>query len=326
MNRASNGVDGDPSTIVQADQSYPDSNWFVVDLINAYHVEYISLHTNPNCVGGCGNGYHICDTSPFSNLPADHTFTVPCGGYTEFYRFVIIQRDHSIEEMLSDKQLQFAELEVYANDILLRYSNVALNQPAYMSTEDLVHSPSLCVDGDKTTFCLLSPETPIYENWFAVDLIQKFKVVYVVLYSRSGCCYDTMDNFLVGLTNYFDPKVNKTIRDNYEFCGQYPKTVSADFQPMRVDCININIYSRFVIIQQEAAKAGPASPMTFAELENGEHCMCGTPPEPGKTYVSCGCSSISWCSSHYAVFSGITSSGYKGCHQDFLRILVYMTI
>jgi len=58
-----------------------------------------------------------------------------------------------------------------------------------------------------------------------------------------------MDNFIVGLTNYFDSKVNTTIRGNYELCGRGPSTALQGPQPMRVDCKKKNIFSRYVIIQ-----------------------------------------------------------------------------
>ncbi|ESN96103.1 hypothetical protein HELRODRAFT_163132 [Helobdella robusta] len=105
--------------------------------------------------------------------------------------------------------------------------------------------------------------------WFIVDLVNAYQVKSIKL--RTGTCataddFNNMDNFVVGLTNYFDPSVNtSSIRGNYDLCNQYPSTVGGDGLDLTVDCLDGNKFSRFVIIQVAESKG--TIWLHFAELD-----------------------------------------------------------
>ena len=76
-----------------------------------------------------------------------------------------------------------------------------------------------------------------------------------------------MNNFAVGLSNNFDRKVNRSIRGNYDLCGQWPSIALEQPKPMRVNCINVNTFSRYVIIQQSLEIEKTDKNLAFSELE-----------------------------------------------------------
>lgn len=69
-----------------------------------------------------------------------------------------------------------------------------------------------------------------------------------------------MDNFIVGLSNNFDPQINKTLKLDYKRCGQHNGSLNLT---ATVRCQDKELYSRYVIIQQDVGK----SYLTIPELE-----------------------------------------------------------
>ncbi|ESN96107.1 hypothetical protein HELRODRAFT_163135 [Helobdella robusta] len=269
-------VDGNLTNLAHTTNTLRYSEWFVVDLINAYQVQYITLYNRKNCSRDCLNtsirgNYDLCGIGPdLKYAVAFQPFNVTCNNRNKFSRFVIIQQSLQIEQAYntSDRYVHFSELEVYADDTILQYNNVALRKPAYMSSfNSSACSPNNCLDGEKTTYCLLahSPSSSTIEEWFVVDLKRQYQVQYVALYARTDCCSFVMDYFVVGLANKFNTSVNAVNRGTYDPCGSWATTVNLTIQPMRVECRNKNNYYRYVIIQQDASNK--AINMTFAELE-----------------------------------------------------------
>ncbi|ESO04452.1 hypothetical protein HELRODRAFT_191777 [Helobdella robusta] len=230
-------------------------NKFIIGLTNTF---------DPQVNQSIRGKYDLCGQWPADVLFPGQPMRINCSDGNKFSRFVIVQQ--SLEAEQTDKFLAFSELEVYANDKFLQYENVALYKPAYLSSTLSKRYPNYCVDGKKDTYCQLAIESPPYPNWFVVDLVGAHQVQYTILYARADY-YDIMDNFIVGLTNKFDPKINKTIRGQYDICGRWSTAASSSGQPMRVDCVNKNIYYRYVIIQQDVKITLPTNAMTFVELE-----------------------------------------------------------
>ena len=73
---------------------------------------------------------------------------------------------------------------------------------------------------------------------------------------------DRMDNFIVGLSNNFDPQINKTLNRDYKRCGQYNGSVPPGAR-VELQCKDKEAYSRYVIIQQDVGKKY----LTIPELE-----------------------------------------------------------
>lgn len=71
-----------------------------------------------------------------------------------------------------------------------------------------------------------------------------------------------MANFKVGLSNNFDPQINKTLKRDYKLCAQYIGSLSSGARVV-FRCQDKNTYSRFVIIQQDIGK----SYLTISKLE-----------------------------------------------------------
>ncbi|ESN96102.1 hypothetical protein HELRODRAFT_189109 [Helobdella robusta] len=149
------------------------------------------------------------------------------------------------------------------------YTNVALKKTAYNSNNS--SSAQVGVDGDiyNDLLCIAASYNP---PWFVVDLLNGYQVKHVVLYNRRDCtgCDYRLYMFMVGLFNNFDPNVNKTIvKKSYDLCGQWPTTVFTAGQPMRIDCANEKLFSKFVIIQQwqDSDSLNIVRQFEFAELE-----------------------------------------------------------
>ncbi|ESO03675.1 hypothetical protein HELRODRAFT_173373 [Helobdella robusta] len=148
------------------------------------------------------------------------------------------------------------------------FVNVAWKKAAFVSTEyprEVEAGPWRGVDGRKgRTDYVHIAENDTEMNWFVIDLIHSYQVKYIHLFNRE-CpdCEERMDHFIIGTTNTFDPTINKTIRNRYQLCGQWPTKAFPPFRAMRIDCLNPNAFSRFVILQQDVGK----SSMGFTELE-----------------------------------------------------------
>ncbi|ESN98152.1 hypothetical protein HELRODRAFT_177395 [Helobdella robusta] len=181
--------------------------------------------------------------------------------------------------------------------ILARYVNVALKKPAYLSSEhDKYSIASYGVDGLilKKWFFPFTKSRHTYSNWFVVDLEHKYKVKYVVLFNRNGCdviyrthCDEKMENFVIGLTNSFDPNVIEAIRDKYDICGQWPGKVLPHGQPMRVNCSDENKSSKYVVVQQSLDVENKLNDKTvnFAELEVYVNCQYNCLTSTGKVHT-----------------------------------------
>ena len=70
-----------------------------------------------------------------------------------------------------------------------------------------------------------------------------------------------MSNFIVGLSNNFDPRINKTLEHDNKRCGQYNGSLNGT--TVELQCKDKEAYSRYVIIQQEVGKQF----LTIPELE-----------------------------------------------------------
>ena len=71
-----------------------------------------------------------------------------------------------------------------------------------------------------------------------------------------------MDNFIVDLSNNFDPRINKTFKRDNKGCGQYNGYISPGAK-VELQCKDKEAYSRYVIIQQDVGKQF----LTIPELE-----------------------------------------------------------
>lgn len=64
---------------------------------------------------------------------------------------------------------------------------------------------------------------------------------------------DRMDKFIVGLSNNFNPQINKTLKHDYTLCGQYKESLVPDAR-VELQCQDKELYFRYVIIQQDVGK------------------------------------------------------------------------
>ncbi|ESN96109.1 hypothetical protein HELRODRAFT_163137 [Helobdella robusta] len=287
--KPSNAVDGNLTNLVMTNSTFGYSEWIVVDLVNAYQVKYVIVFNRGACVScyaqmrnfvaGLTNyfdakvnsslrgNYDLCGTGPKLVVNPYQLMNVTCVDGEKFSRFVILQLSIQVEQVTLPQSLfvVVAEVEAYTDETFLQYDNVASLKPAYMKVPKFPCSPNYCVDENKASDCVSPYGSPTNENWFAVDLLRQYNIVYVVLYA-SSTAYSLMNYFAVGLTNNFDKNSTASIRSTYQICGRWKDFALPGAEAMRVDCANNgNIFARYVIVQQETSML--FNTMSFADIE-----------------------------------------------------------
>ncbi|NVJ17990.1 discoidin domain-containing protein [Myxococcus sp. AM010] len=291
---ASRAVDGntegafDQGSVTHTDNTWQP--WWQVDLEGVHAISSVVVYNRTDCcserlqnfrVRVSDDGLNWQDFSFTGIAPAQSVFAI-----NRTARFVRVQLDGTAP-------LSLAEVQV-----LPAHGNVALGKPASQSSTTHSADASRAVDGNTEgafDHASVTHTDNTWQPWWQVDLEGVHAISSVVVYNRTDCCSERLQNFRVRVS---DDGLNW---QDFSFTGIAPAQ----------SIFAINRMARFVRVQLDGT-----DPLSLAEVQ-----VFGVPPSPSELLISV---DTAGCNTNVAINNAIGQSFRVNGATDLDKIEVWI--
>lgn len=198
---ASRAVDGNTSgnwgdnsithTQLQADP------WWQVDLGELHRIDKVTVYNRTDCCAERLNGFVVDFLAQDGSLIRSYQHNGAAGRRTEI-PVGIVGRYVRVRLPGAERYLSLAEVQIHGSRV--SSDNVALGKPVSQSSTAFDSPATRAVDGNRNGNWGESSVThtaPQASPWWQVDLGETKAIDKVVIYNRTDCCSERLDNFVL---------------------------------------------------------------------------------------------------------------------------------